>query len=75
MSTDNHRHRPNGDPRDVSGYAGPINGAARRNPRADGNIAVTENCRCGAVRVTNINGTEHEYGPWIAPATPQESRP
>lgn len=64
-TTTEHRHRPNGDPRDVTSFTGEINGAPHPNPKAHGNIAVVERCRCGATRVTNINGTEREYGPWV----------
>jgi hypothetical protein len=59
-----HRHRPKGDPINVYAYSGPINGAVRRNERADGNVCYEERCRCGATRLTNVNTGEREYGPW-----------
>lgn len=34
------------------------------NPAAHGNICVHEYCRCGAVRMTNVNGPHHEGGRW-----------
>jgi hypothetical protein len=32
--------------------------------RAHGNITVTDRCRCGAWRDSEINGGKVNYGPW-----------
>lgn len=39
--------------------------AEPENRAAHGNITVEHVCRCGAVRLVNINGRHVERGPWI----------
>lgn len=49
-------------------FGGPVVNGTGENPAAHGNITREERCRsCGAIRLTNINGTEHEVGDWVAP--------
>lgn len=37
------------------------------NVAAHGNIMVTDRCRCGQTRLSNINGLHIERGPWHKP--------
>ena len=57
-------HRPGIDPVAVYGYMGPIEDAARPNPRAHGADTFAEQCSCGAQRLVNVNNGEREVGPW-----------
>ena len=44
-------------------------------PGAHGNITIKDECRCGAVRLTNVNGTHIERGHWwIDSAPPRKER-
>lgn len=40
-------------------------GVSRQNQRAHGNIIARDECKCGAVRLTNVNGRHIERGPWL----------
>lgn len=59
----NHRHRPLPSRRAELSYS--PTGARRENPAAHGNICVLSYCRCGAQRLTAVNGLHEERGPWI----------
>lgn len=43
------------------------------NRAAHGNITVEHVCRCGAVRLVNVNGRHVERGPWIMERDPIDS--
>jgi len=48
------------------GYSGCVN-QQNCDPFAHGNITRTEHCRCGAKRLTNINGGDEESSGWLFP--------
>lgn len=47
-------------------FSGPIHGADY-NRAAHGNVCITEHCRCGATRTSNLNGAHQEVGEWDMP--------
>lgn len=51
------------------GFAGPVASGDEQNPRAHGNIEVTETCSCGATRRVLINGLHEETGDWATTST------
>ena len=58
-----HRHRP---VKTITrAYLGPIYGALRPDPRAHGNVYVTDLCACGAIRETNRNQGFAETSGWL----------
>lgn len=65
-----HTHRYTGKPRLVP-FTGPV--SAEQNVGAHGGVTYVYTCRCGATRRINRNQAFTEAGPWIAPASRQES--
>ena len=64
MSTQ-HRHRALPDKSEDRGYTGPV--ALPANEGAHGNTCRFDVCRCGAERMTTINGRHREVGRWVDP--------
>ena len=56
-----HTHRPT--TRTETAFRGPVS-SARPNPAAHGWLTIADICRCGAVRLTNVNQGHAERGKW-----------
>lgn len=55
-----HKHRAKSET--TGPFFGPV--SPRQNSAAHGNVCVRAVCSCGAVRLTNVNGSHAERGVW-----------
>lgn len=67
---DRHRHRSRPSLQEERGFGNCVARAGYCEPASHGCITLTDFCRCGWERLTNINGFHFvEVGPWLAPSS------